>query len=167
MSRTNIEALFANETLAKRAIHHFLDSGYKKEDITLLMSDKNLGEQQYAIREHRRLASGGGIGAAIGGGIGALVSGVSAVGAITLPGGTGLFAAGPIVAAFTGAGAAGTAGGLLGALIGAGFKEHEAQLVEHDLDEGHILIGINIDASLKSHYEKELRMLGARQVTVH
>jgi len=58
-----------------------------------------------------------------------------------------LIAAGPIVAALTGAGVGGAIGGIAGALIGMGIPEYEAKRYEGRIKEGGILLSVHCDNS--------------------
>jgi hypothetical protein len=55
--------------------------------------------------------------------------------------------AGPIMAAFAGAGVGGVAGGLAGTLIGAGIPEYEAKRYEGRIRKGGILLSVHCDNS--------------------
>ena len=67
------------------------------------------------------------------------------IGALAIPGIGPLVAAGPVVAALAGAGAAGATGGLVGGLIGAGIPEVEAKRYAGRIREGGYLISVHCD----------------------
>jgi TusA-related sulfurtransferase len=67
------------------------------------------------------------------------------IGAIAIPGIGPLVAAGPVVAALAGAGAAGATGGLVGGLIGAGIPEIEAKRYAGRIREGAYLLSVHCD----------------------
>ena len=62
------------------------------------------------------------------------------VGALAIPGVGPLIAAGPIMAALSGAAVGATVGGLGGALVGMGIPEYEAKIYEGKVRDGNILI---------------------------
>jgi hypothetical protein len=93
-------------------------------------------------------AAGAGTGAAIGGVLGWLVG----IGALAIPGVGPLVAAGPIVAALAGAGAAGATGGL----IGAGFPEVEAKRYAGRIREGGYLVSVHCDDREWARRAKEI-----------
>lgn len=74
----------------------------------------------------------------LGGTLGLLVG----IGALAIPGVGPLIAAGPLLAALSGAAAGATVGGITGALIGLGIPEIEAKRYENRIAEGNILISI-------------------------
>ena len=84
-----------------------------------------------------------GTGALLGGGLGWLAG----IGALASPGLGPLIAAGPIMAALTGAAVGGTVGGLSGALIGMGIPEYEAKHYEGKVKGGHALISVHSENS--------------------
>ena len=90
------------------------------------MADKG-GTRDFA-HEHNTKAPEG---AATGAGTGALVGGtlgwLAGIGTLAIPGVGPLIAAGPIMAALSGAAVGGTVGGVSGALIGMGIPEYEAK----------------------------------------
>ena len=69
------------------------------------------------------------------------------VGSLAIPGVGPLIAAGPILAALSGAALGGVAGGLTGALVGLGIPEYEAQQYEGKLREGNLLLSVHADDS--------------------
>lgn len=78
------------------------------------------------------------------------------IGAIAIPGLGPLVAAGPIVAALAGAGAAGATGGLVGGLIGAGIPEVEAKRYAGRIREGGYLISVHCDDSTWAKRAEEI-----------
>ena len=74
--------------------------------------------------------------------MGAILAAVAAAGTLAIPG-LNIIAAGPIVAALTGAGAGGLAGGLIGGLVGWGIPEEHAKAYESGIKEGGIVMGVN------------------------
>jgi uncharacterized membrane protein len=86
---------------------------------------------------------------------------------LAIPGAGPFVAAGPILAALSGAALGATAGGLAGALIGYGIPEYEAKLYAGKLESGHILIGVHaIDSSEADAAKKALGSVGAEDIKV-
>lgn len=139
MSKT-VTALYENRVEAERAAERLMAEGVGVDDISLMMADGTRG-REWAIKEGSKAPEGAAVGAVTGGTLGAVAAGLVAVGTIAT-GGAGIVAAGPIVAALAGAGAGGAAGSLVGGLIGLGVPEHEAKLVEDELERGNILVGV-------------------------
>jgi hypothetical protein len=87
------------------------------------------------------------------------------VGALAIPGIGPLVAAGPVVAALAGAGAAGATGGLVGGLIGAGIPEIEAKRYAGRIREGAYLLSVHCDdSSWAKKAEDILERTGGRDV---
>ncbi len=97
-------------------------------------------------------ATGAGTGALLGGGLGWLVG----IGALAIPGVGPLIAAGPIVAALSGAAIGGTVGGVTGALIGLGIPEYEAKKYEGKLKGGSCLISVHSENSIETDRAKRI-----------
>ena len=72
---------------------------------------------------------------------------LAGIGAITIPGAGPLIAAGPIMAALSGAFVGAAVGGLAGALIGLGVPEYEAKRYEGKIRRGNILISVHAETS--------------------
>jgi hypothetical protein len=74
-------------------------------------------------------------------------------------------AAGPIVAALAGAGALGTVGGIVGALVGMGIPEYEARRYEGRIRDGGVLLSVHCDSADWVKRAKELlRHTGAQDI---
>jgi hypothetical protein len=82
-------------------------------------------------------------GAVLGGALGWMVG----IGALAIPGVGPLIAAGPIMAALSGAAVVGTFGGVTGALMGLGAPEYEAKQYEGKLKAGNVLLSIHTHSS--------------------
>ena len=72
-------------------------------------------------------------------------------------------AAGPIMAALSGAAVGGAAGGIAGALIGSGIPEYEAKRYEGLLKQGNILISAHSDNDEETKRAKEIFERNGRQ----
>ena len=108
---------------AATVVNLLKSAGFSNSDISVLMANKS-GTKDFAVDNSTKApegaATGAGTGAVLGGGLGWLAG----IGALAIPGLGPLIAAGPIMAALTGAAAiGGTVGGLTGALIGMGIPE--------------------------------------------
>ena len=67
-----------------------------------------------------------------------------------------LIAAGPIMAALTGAAVGGTVGGLTGALVGMGIPEYEAKRYEGKVKGGNALISVHSENSKETDRAKTI-----------
>jgi hypothetical protein len=170
MSNDNkrITAIFENKTKALRALRSLETMGFSNKDVDMLVTENSWGsDKDMTIEENSKAPEGTAIGATTGAALGALAAGLTSVGAIAATGGLGILATGPIVAAFTGAGAGGTAGGLIGGLVGLGFPEVEAKYVDEELGRGAIMINVNAPGKRYEEVEKSLKDLEAKKVSVH
>jgi len=148
-----VTAVFRDRHDAEQAFEYLHTLGYLDSAIHVLMSDRTRsaislpGETDEPRHQAGSMATEGmGVGGAIGTAVGATLAAVAAIGAtvaIPLTGGTSLFVAGPLLAAFVGGGAGAVAGGLIGALVGAGITEQNAQAYEEALRNGGIVIGVH------------------------
>lgn len=141
---TIVAGVFDSKKEADAAVSTLLDTGFKKENLSLIVSD-NARHTIFAAPtddESARTIEGGAAGALIGGALGALIAGLTLVGVMVVPG-SGLLAVGPLVAAFSGAGAGAAAGGLSGALISAGFAVDEAKRYEEEIRHGKAVIVVH------------------------
>ena len=121
---------------AQTIVDRLKAAGFTANDISVLMPDK-AGTTDFAVDNQTKspegAAAGATTGAVLGGGLGWLAG----IGALAIPGVGPLIAAGPIMAALTGAAVGGTLGGVTGALIGMGIPEYEAKRYEGKLKGGH------------------------------
>ncbi|MEA4907107.1 MAG: hypothetical protein VB089_05785 [Anaerolineaceae bacterium] len=120
MAKT-IVALFDDFSAANDAVRDLINSGFKREEISLVANDAS-GEYGRTLIQtgetETNTSEGASVGAAIGG-VGGLLAGV---GALTLPVIGPIVAAGPLataLAALLGAGAGAVVGGVTGSLVGA------------------------------------------------
>ena len=124
-------------------------AGFSGNDISVLMSDKE-GTRDFAHQNNTKApegaAAGAGTGALLGGGLGWLAG----IGALAIPGLGPFIAAGPIMAALSGAAIGGTVGGLTGALVGMGMPEFEAKQYEGKVKSGSCLISVHSEHSTET-----------------
>jgi hypothetical protein len=122
-----------------RTIETLQAAGFPGPDISAA-TPRSESTMKLAHEHHTKAPEGATIGTAIGGlivaGLGVLVG----FGLLPIPGLERLVAAGPIVSAFTGLGAGGVIGWIIGALVGARIPEYEAKRYESFLSRGGILI---------------------------
>jgi hypothetical protein len=140
---------------AERIVQDLKAAGFSNRDISVLMPDK-WGTKKFAIDNQTKApegaATGAGAGALLGGGLGWLAG----IGALAIPGLGPLIAAGPIMAALTGAAVGGSIGGLTGALIGMGIPEYEAKKYESKVKGGQALISVHTDDSAETDRVKKI-----------
>ena len=90
---------------------------------------------------------------------------MAGVGTLAIPGVGPLIAAGPIMAALSGAAAGAAFGGVAGALVGYGIPEYEAKRYEGKVREGNILISVHTeDHRARSDAREIFERCGAEDV---
>jgi len=140
---------------ASQIVDSLKNAGFSHSDISVLMPDKD-GTKDFAVDNQTKAPEGAtagvGTGALLGGGLGWLAG----IGALAIPGVGPLIAAGPIMAALTGAAVGGSIGGVTGALIGMGIPEYEAQLYEGQVKGGRVLISVHSEDSEETERAKSI-----------
>lgn len=133
-------------TQASAIVDRLKAAGFLSNDISVLAPNRE-GTRDFAVDNETKApegaATGAGTGALLGGGLGYLAG----IGALAIPGVGPLIAAGPIMAALTGAAVGGSVGGVTGALIGMGIPEYEAKKYEGKVQTGNCLISVHAETS--------------------
>ena len=113
----------------------------------------------------RKSAEGGELGGPAGGQIAIAIPILAAVGAALSVSGWGLVVAGPVAAALAGAGAAGLATGLIGAMGDWGIPEERLLHYQKRVHDGGILIGVKaLSDEDARQIEREWKAIGGRDV---
>ena len=146
----HVTATFRSRSNAEDAVSGLIDAGFFQDDISLLVTDSTRGKS-FAIRENTKSEEYTGQGATAGGAFGAITALLMSA-SIIPSGGLSLVAIGPLFATLAGLGAGSFAGGVIGALVGAGVPEHEAKLYENSVKDGSILLAVAVE----NHDEKKL-----------
>ena len=133
-----------DEAQACRIVDLLKSNGFSDNDVSVLLSDKQ-GTRDFAHEKHTKAPEGATTGVATGGILGGAIGWLAGIGALAIPGVGPLIAAGPILAALSGAAIGAAAGGLTGALIGLGIPEYEAKRYEGKVRSGNILISVHTD----------------------
>jgi len=140
---------------ATQVVDRLKAAGFTSRDISVLMPNAS-GTNEFAVNNETKApegaATGAGTGAVLGGGLGWLAG----IGALAIPGLGPLIAAGPIMAALTGAAVGGTVGGLTGALIGMGIPEFEAKRYEGKVKGGHVLVSVHSEDAAETKRAKDI-----------
>jgi hypothetical protein len=152
------------ETQADRIVESLRAAGFTADDVSALFPDKNvtrdLGHEKHS-KVSEGTAAGAGVGAVLGGALGWLAG----IGALAIPGMGPFIAAGPIMAALSGAAVGGGIGGVTGALIGMGFPEYEAKQYEGKLRDGNILLSVHTEnGQVAKRAEEIFKNLGATDI---
>lgn len=144
-----------NEAHACRIVDLLKHNGFSDNDVSVLLADKE-GTRDFAHEKNTKAPEGATTGVATGGLVGGALGWLAGIGALAIPGIGPLIAAGPILAALSGAAIGAAAGGLTGALIGMGIPEYEAKRYEGKVRSGNILISVHTDNAEESRRAREI-----------
>src|ERR1700741_3338148 len=132
---TAVFGIYPNRSSVENAVDALKAAEFRNSDISVLFPD-NKGTKDFAHEKNTKAPEGATTGGLAGGIAGGVLGWVTGIGALAIPGLGPLVAAGPIVAALAGAGAVGTLGGIVGALVGMRIPEYEAKRYEGRIREG-------------------------------
>jgi len=144
MSTTVFCTATARQT--ENIVRNLQSAGFSGDDISVLLADKQ-GTRDLAVEHNTKTPEGAATGAGGGAVLGGALGWIAGIGALAIPGIGPFIAAGPILAALSGAAIGGTVGGLSGALVGMGMSEFEAKQYESKVKDGSALISIHTDNS--------------------
>jgi hypothetical protein len=166
MSKTKaVFGILPTEAAAIKATEALKNAGFSTDDISALFPDKH-GTKDFAHEQHTKAPEGAATGAGVGGVLGGGLGWLAGIGTLAIPGVGPLIAAGPIMAALSGAAAGAAVGGLTGTLIGLGIPEIEAKRYEGRVKDGNILLSVHADSSLEIDRAKEVfKNAGAEDVS--
>ena len=133
-----------DEAQACRIVDSLKHNGFSDNDVSVLLSDRQ-GTRDFAHEKSTKAPEGTATGVTTGGILGGAIGWLAGIGALAIPGIGPLIAAGPILAALSGAAIGAAAGGLTGALIGLGIPEYEAKRYEGKVRSGNILISVHAE----------------------
>lgn len=136
----HVTAVFESRLEAEKALTRLEGVGVRENQISILATDE-ARNRHFAIKNTTKAEEGAAAGATLGGLAGAVLAATASAGALAIPG-LNLVVSGYLIAALAGLGAGATAGGAVGALIGLGFPENEAKLIEDELHSGNILVAV-------------------------
>jgi len=135
---------------ACRIVERLKLAGFSNRDISVLMPEGG-ATKEFAVRNQTKAPEGAATGVGTGAAVGAGLGWLAGIGALAIPGLGPLIAAGPIMAALSGAAVGGTVGGITGALIGMGIPEYEARRYEDRIKGGYALISVHSDDSTETN----------------
>src|SRR3954449_7822816 len=127
---------------ANAIVERLQSTGFLNDDISVLFPDKQ-GTRDFAHEKNTKAPEGAATGAGTGGVLGGTLGWLAGIGALAIPGVGPFIAAGPIMAALSGAAVGAAAGGLTGTLVGMGIPEYEAKRYQSRLKEGRVLISVH------------------------
>lgn len=150
---------------AESIVTRLQTAGVPTSDISVLLPDK-AGTRDFAHEKNTKAPEGATTGGLAGMGVGGALGLLAGIGALAIPGVGPLIAAGPIMAALSGAAIGGATGGLIGALVGLGIPELEAKQYEGKVRAGNILISVHTESGEeRSRVKQVLEDAGATDVS--
>ena len=150
---------------AEAVIDALRNAGFSNNDISALLPDKS-GTRDFAHEHNTKAPEGATAGGVAGLGVGAAVGWLAGIGALAIPGLGPFIAAGPIMAALSGAAVGTAAGGVIGALVGMGMPEFEAKRYDAKIREGNILISVHTDDGKQRDVAKDIfKRFGADDIS--
>lgn len=150
MSNKSVFCIATSRVQAEQIVDQLKFTNYSNSDISVLFADKETSHD-FAHEKNTKAPEGAITGAGAGGVVGGALGWIAGIGALAIPGAGPFIAAGPIIAALSGAAIGATVGGITGALIGMGVPELEARRYEGKLKEGNILISVHTENSDEVH----------------
>ena len=130
-------------------------AGFSTNDISVLMPDTE-GTRDFAHTHSTKAPEGAATGAGAGGAVGATLGWLAGIGSLAIPGVGPFIAAGPLMAALSGAAVGAAVGGISGALIGLGIPEFEAKRYEGKIQSGNILVSVHTEDADQTKRAKEI-----------
>jgi len=162
---TAVFCLATNPVQASDIVERLKLAGFSNTDISVLMPDRS-GTRDFAIENETKAPEGAVVGAGTGALLGGALGWLTGIGALAIPGLGPLIAAGPIMAALSGAAVGGAVGGLTGALVGMGIPEFEAKRYEDKVKKGHALVSVHSENADETERAKEIfRACGAEDIS--
>src|SRR5262245_44233534 len=152
------KAIFGIAKTEDQAIHivnQLKAASFSSNDISVLFPDKS-GTKDFAHEQHTKAPEGAAAGAGTGGVLGGALGWLVGIGALAIPGMGPFIAAGPIMAALSGAAAGAAHGGLASALIGIGIPEYEGKRYEGKVKEGNVPISVHSEDSTEQKRAKDI-----------
>jgi hypothetical protein len=151
-SKNTVVGLVSSHEQAETIVNELQRAGFSKEDVSALFPDKK-GTRDFAHEKNTKAPEG-------------TIGLLAGIGALAIPGLGPFIAAGPIMAALSGAAAGATLGGVAGALVGMGIPELEAKRYEGKIKDGNILLSVHVDGSEERDSAKKIfQSGGATDVT--
>lgn len=146
MSKKSVFCIATSRLQAEQIVEQLKNANFSSNDISALFADKGTS-RDFAHEKNTKAPEGAVTGAVTGGVVVGALGWIAGIGALAIPGVGPFIAAGPIMAALSGAAIGAAVGGIAGGLIGLGIPELEAKRYEGKIKEGNILISVHTDNS--------------------
>ncbi len=164
MSKKSVFCISTSREQADRIVGQLKDAAFSNNDISVLFPDKGT-TKDFAHEKNTKAPEGAVAGAGTGGVLGGALGWIVGIGALAIPGVGPFIAAGPILAALSGAAIGAAAGGIAGGLIGLGIPELEAKRYEGKVKAGNILLSVHTENSEEITRAKDIfKQAGAQDI---
>jgi len=164
MSKNSVFCIATSQLQAETIVDRLQAISFPNNAISVLFPDKTT-TRDFAHEKSTKAPEGAVAGAGTGGVVGGALGWIAGIGLLAIPGVGPFIAAGPIVAALSGAAVGAAVGGIAGGLIGMGIPEIEAKRYEGKIKEGNILISVHTENSDQVKRVKDIfNECGARDV---
>jgi len=144
MSKKSVFRIATTRSQAEQIVAQLKTANFSNNDISVLFPDQAT-TRDFAHEKNTKAPEGAVTGAGTGGVIGGALGWIAGIGALAIPGVGPFIAAGPIMAALSGAAIGAAAGGIAGGLIGLGIPELEAKRYEGKVKAGNLLISVHTE----------------------
>jgi len=146
MAKKSVFCIATSLNQAESIVDRLRFTGFSESDISVLLPDSS-GTGDFGHVKSTKASEGIAAGTTTGGVVGGTIGLLAGIGALAIPGVGPFIAAGPIMAALSGAAVGAATGGLIGGLIGLGIPEIEAKRYQDKLNEGNYLISAHAETS--------------------
>lgn len=166
MSKKSVFCIASSRDQADRIVDQLKNANFSNNDISVLFPDKGT-TKDFAHEKNTKAPEGAVAGAGTGGVVGGALGWIVGIGALAIPGVGPFIAAGPILAALSGAAIGAAAGGIAGGLIGLGIPELEAKRYEGKVKEGNILLSVHTENPEEINRARDIfKQAGAQDICV-
>jgi hypothetical protein len=155
MSKKSVFCIATSRHQADQIVGQLKSANFSNNDISALFADKGTSHD-FAHEKHTKAPEGAVTGAVTGGVLGGALGWIAGIGALAIPGVGPFIAAGPVMAALSGAAIGAAGGGIAGGLIGLGIPEIEAKRYEDKIKDGNILISVHTENSAEISRAKDI-----------
>jgi hypothetical protein len=155
MSKKSVFCIATSRNQAEQIVEQLKNGNFSNNDISALFADKDTSHD-FAHEKNTKAPEGAVTGAVTGGVLGGALGWIAGIGALAIPGVGPFIAAGPIIAALSGAAIGAAGGGIAGGLIGLGIPEIEAKRYEGKIKAGNILISVHTENSAEIARAKDI-----------
>ncbi len=146
MSKRSVLCIATSRAQGELIVEQLRAARFSSNDISVLFPDKE-STREFAHEKNTKAPEGAVAGASTGGLVGGALGWIAGIGALAIPGVGPFIAAGPILAALSGAAVGAAVGGIAGGLVGLGIPEIEAKRYEGKVKAGNILISVHTEST--------------------